>query len=254
MPEFHLHILSSRNRECYLSWQKNIEDMLKFYPRIFTNIQIWERQRMRISAKEIEVMQRRSPELRKALDIQRWTQKDAPFASFRAPRKLGHGSALALNNEACFRVLGFRTVKVCVLFQATNYTVTSCTIKPILSFFTFIILYPPHWFLHFPRNTLALLPLRALLIFPSTLYTVPSFLLSTHCTTRCPLCFLSKTYPGFQKQQRFPFFWSTKAVRFCTRHLGSKNENLRPWVSKWKISQIRTRGFKFCHWNFMEVS
>lgn len=56
-------------------------------PSIFISIHIWERQTMRINAKEIEVMHIRSPELRKILYIQRQKQVTAAFVPFQASRR-----------------------------------------------------------------------------------------------------------------------------------------------------------------------
>lgn len=79
-------------------------------------------------------MQRRSPELRKTLDIHRWKQGDATFVPFQASRRLGLMGALGLHDETGFGLLCFRTVKCkdCVLFQAPNYTIACYSRKPMI--------------------------------------------------------------------------------------------------------------------------
>lgn len=139
--------------------------------------------------------------------------------------------------------------KDCVLlFQAPNYTMFGYSRKPMI----FFPLYPPPWFLHFPRTSLALPHLWAVLVFLQ-LCILPFHLFSTHDTNINPLSFLSKMFPGSHKQPQLPFLGSTKVIRICTTGLGSENEKFYLWVSKWKTSQIRTLGFKFCHWNFIDV-
>lgn len=57
-------------------------------------------------------MQRRSPELRKTLDIQRQKQGDATFVPFQASRRPGLMGAMGLHDETGFGLLCFGTVNV----------------------------------------------------------------------------------------------------------------------------------------------
>lgn len=175
---------------------------------------------MRISAKEIEVVQRKSPELRKTLDFQRQKQGDATFVPFQASRRPGLMGSLGLHDETGFGLLDFRTVKCkdFVLFQAPNYTADCYSRKPTI----FFPLYPPHWFLHFPRTSLALPHLWAVLVFLQ-LCKLPFILFSTHDTSMSPLSFLSKIFRGSHKQQ-LPFLESTKVTKIGTTGLGPENE------------------------------
>lgn len=166
-------------------------------------------------------MERKSPELRKTLDSRMRKQGDATFVPFQASRRPGLLGALGLHNETGFGLLGFRTAKCkdCVLFQAPNYTAACYNRKPII-----FPLYPPHWFMHFPRTSLALPYLWAVLVFLQ-LCKLPFVFFSTHDTSISPLSFLSKTFPGSHKQQ-LPFLESTKVTNICTTGLGPENEKL----------------------------
>lgn len=178
----HLHILAFKIREYVISHDKRtLRICLNFIPAYlsgpstFTNIHRCERQRMRISAKETEVVQRRSPGLRKALGIQRQKQEDAPFALFTAPRRPGPAGALGWHNETGFGLVGFLWSKDCVLFQATNYRVACYNRKPTLSF----PLCPHHsiWSSLLPTFFQSLSCTSSSLgcaYFPSTLYTALS--------------------------------------------------------------------------------
>lgn len=174
-------------------------------------------------------MERKSPELRKTLDIQRRKQRDATFVPFHASRRPGLVGALDLHYETGFGLLGFRTVKCkdFVWFQAPNYTAACYSRKPTI----FFPLYPPHWFLHFPRTSLSLPHLWAVLVFLQ-LCKPPFILFSTRDTSISPLSFLSETFPGSHKQQQLPFLEGTKGTNICTTGLGPENEKLCLWVSK----------------------